>query len=355
MSALVVLDVFIGLVFIYLLYSLLATVIAEFIASVSGLRARNLEWMIARMLSDQKYLDNIFLNRILIILNGIGRWFHRNRKSLLKEFYDLPEIKCAGEGGLFNKPSYISNEAFSRSLTEALKKMGEDEDVINKGDPEKIEAAISEIISDGTDTHIAILWKEASRDITKFRSLVEDWFEQMNYRASGWYKRKVQLLLLVIGMFIAFWTNLDSIELAKRLAKDKEAREQLVTLAMKRASDASDSLEVQSAYKVVKDSLTSDIMNAQKILGTGWAENMNGICKWCHIQKANWGIGYLVTALAISLGAPFWFDLLNKLMRLRSSIPQPSSGQRERGANGSSSSQQSGTGSDVVPARKRKG
>ncbi len=33
--------------------------------------------------------------------------------------------------------------------------------------------------------------------------------------------------------------------------------------------------------------------------------------------------GYLITALAISLGAPFWFDLLNKLMQLRTSIKQP--------------------------------
>ena len=28
--------------------------------------------------------------------------------------------------------------------------------------------------------------------------------------------------------------------------------------------------------------------------------------------------GYLLTVLALSLGAPFWFDLLNKLVRLRS-------------------------------------
>jgi len=31
-------------------------------------------------------------------------------------------------------------------------------------------------------------------------------------------------------------------------------------------------------------------------------------------------LGWLITALALSMGAPFWFDLLNKLMRLRSSV-----------------------------------
>ncbi|HPH37521.1 MAG TPA: hypothetical protein PL108_07660, partial [Sediminibacterium sp.] len=33
--------------------------------------------------------------------------------------------------------------------------------------------------------------------------------------------------------------------------------------------------------------------------------------------------GFVVTALAISLGAPFWFDILNKLMKLRTSIKVP--------------------------------
>jgi hypothetical protein len=31
-------------------------------------------------------------------------------------------------------------------------------------------------------------------------------------------------------------------------------------------------------------------------------------------------LGWLVTALALSLGAPFWFDMLNKFMVVRSTI-----------------------------------
>jgi hypothetical protein len=37
------------------------------------------------------------------------------------------------------------------------------------------------------------------------------------------------------------------------------------------------------------------------------------------IKFLNW-IGFLITAFAISLGAPFWFDLLSKLMRVRTSL-----------------------------------
>ena len=31
-------------------------------------------------------------------------------------------------------------------------------------------------------------------------------------------------------------------------------------------------------------------------------------------------IGWLITALAVSLGAPFWFDVLNKIIVIRSTV-----------------------------------
>jgi hypothetical protein len=40
-------------------------------------------------------------------------------------------------------------------------------------------------------------------------------------------------------------------------------------------------------------------------------------------------LGWVITALAISLGAPFWFDLLQKLLRLRSSGQRPDAQGRE--------------------------
>jgi hypothetical protein len=63
----VALDVVIGLIFIYLLYSLLATVISEMIASVLGLRARNLKVAINRMLNDEKVQGLMKRFRIMIL------------------------------------------------------------------------------------------------------------------------------------------------------------------------------------------------------------------------------------------------------------------------------------------------
>ncbi len=38
-------------------------------------------------------------------------------------------------------------------------------------------------------------------------------------------------------------------------------------------------------------------------------------------------LGWILTAVAISMGAPFWFDMLNKVVAVRSSV-KPQDGQQ---------------------------
>ena len=56
-----------------------------------------------------------------------------------------------------------------------------------------------------------------------------------------------------------------------------------------------------------------NIAEVNQVMGLGWSAADDNF-GWLSIP------GWLITALAISLGAPFWFDLLNKLMKLRSSV-----------------------------------
>jgi hypothetical protein len=62
--------------------------------------------------------------------------------------------------------------------------------------------------------------------------------------------------------------------------------------------------------------------------------------------------GWLLTAFAISLGAPFWFDLLNRFMIVRSTVKphekSPEEGSVDRGA---ASSSDAGTGASGAMAR----
>ena len=50
--------------------------------------------------------------------------------------------------------------------------------------------------------------------------------------------------------------------------------------------------------------------------GWSWSGDRGG---WWDQVKWHW-LGWILTALAISLGAPFWFDLLNKFIVIRSAV-----------------------------------
>jgi hypothetical protein len=72
--------------------------------------------------------------------------------------------------------------------------------------------------------------------------------------------------------------------------------------------------------------VSTDIKDVSYLLGLGWSGKSPGnqykisVCdnfRWYSV------FGWLITALAISLGAPFWFDLLNRLMKLRNSVSIP--------------------------------
>jgi hypothetical protein len=100
----VALEVVIGLVLIYLLYSLLATVLSELIATMLGLRARNLKEAIDRMLNDEKKSN--FLHRLWDSL----KLMKNPKNKIVDAFYNHPEIKYLGV------PVYLKRHLRSKLL-----------------------------------------------------------------------------------------------------------------------------------------------------------------------------------------------------------------------------------------------
>src|SRR5690606_17100961 len=85
-----------------------------------------------------------------------------------------------------------------------------------------------------TRVHLLNLLEDAKRDAQQFRIKMEQWFDEVMARTSGWYRKQTQVLLIFIGFIIAWQFNVDAIAITRILARDKKAREQLVTLATKR-------------------------------------------------------------------------------------------------------------------------
>lgn len=312
-----ILDVAIGLVFVYCLYSLLASIIKEIIASILGLRASKLKRAIGRMLIDSPD-DTSPISKLLF-----------------KKFFSHPLIKYMNDGGKFDrKPSYISPESFSKVILDILTEMGSKEEVRSLT-PSNISAGIKNLASKNnnetgqkqSDTIYLIesFFIDANNDIMKFRASLEKWFNEMMERVSGWYKRQVQWIVFIIGFCIAASFNVDTFKIVHNLSKDKTAREQMVQLATNYVKNHPSGISNHSRDSVLinqkLDSLVifadslykADITESNQLLGIGW----NDCISWESL------LGWLITALAISLGAPFWFDLLSKLVRLRGTGPKP--------------------------------
>lgn len=359
MTGSIILDVFIGLIFIYLLYSLLAAVIMEVISSLLRLRARNLEWALNRMLLDHPEDRIKFFAFFKDLWISIASTFYNSQKGLLKLFYDHPTIKYLSPGGIFKSPSYINADTFSQTLVELLKEQENSSNITSVlSDREMIDKTLgingtpTSNIGKETLIQLKMLWGYSSGDIEKFKSYLEAWFDKTNERAAGWYKRKVQMFLFLLGLILAVSFNVDSIEIAKKLSTDEALRTHTVNKAIEKDKlqnkSGSDNSSIQPEHEAIK----KEIEDVNASFGQGWEGKGFGQVVFCEMWKNYGGMGYFLTALAISLGAPFWFDMLNKLIQLRSSVPQSSSQKDSRNMTGEN---QTPSREKTVTARNRKG
>jgi hypothetical protein len=278
-----ILDVAIGLVFVYMLLSLLCSTINEqVITRILSLRATTLEAGIKNMLADPK-------------------------GDLTKQIYENPLIKGLSQNALSEKPrkpSYIPSDIFAQAVM-AL-------DVVQKY---KNTPAMQ---NSPMPNALASLIQKANGDTTKELAYIEQWYNDTMDRVSGWYKRNVQLIIFILGFVIVVGLNVDTLAIITNLSNDTVIRAGFVSAVQGSAASPShaDLPTLQKAFEQIQ-------------LVIGWPSS-NVPTDWSSwILKI---VGLLATTFAVSLGAPFWFDLLNKFTSFRSSGPPP---QKSAGTAGS--------------------
>jgi hypothetical protein len=318
-----VLEVTIGLILIYFVYSLLATTVNEIIASIFNLRAKKLKLAITRMLVDDNTNDA------------------KLSKKLLDTFYNQPLIKYMSVNGK-REPSFITAGNFSKALIGSIRELGA---IKENFSPAALSATLAELkkptgpntIPSETFELLESFLNDANNDLEKYRQYLEKWFDDTMGRATGWYKRQTQKIIFGIGLVVAVGFNIDTIEIVKTLSQDKNAREQMVALAKsyldtKPAFSSSDSTELDSLFIQIKKQVNGEIQQTNTIMGLGWESPKNAGKPPQALKDAKespfynplaW-IGWLLTMFAISLGAPFWFDLLSKFMSIRGTGVKPS-------------------------------
>ncbi len=305
-----ILDVVIGLAFVYFLYGLLVTAINEIIASIRDLRGKTLETAIKRMLTDDDPASSGFAD------------------TLFQNFLNHPIIKyLKGQGGK-RRPSYIAATDFSKAVVDSLAKMsGIDEPSL----PDMIKLSVDKLDPDfksDTGCLLRSFQQEAGTDSGKFRLLIEQWFGSMMDRTTGWYKRQSLSIAFLIGICIVVVFNASTFEIAGHLMKDKGAREQLAQMASGylQSHPTTASVPARNDSAATIDSLVlfaanlykTDINESSRLLGLGWNTKDAAANRMDSAGNVLMNIlGWLITALAISFGAPYWFELLSKLVPLR--------------------------------------
>ncbi|NIG53949.1 hypothetical protein [Chitinophaga sp. Cy-1792] len=354
-------DVALGLVFIFLLYSLFVTILQEMIARVFSLRARTLSKALRRMLDgDPRRNDLGFFGRFTLFT-----WFYERGWSvvhfffpfkyspILQQFYATSSIRYLGENTAASRPSYISPAIFSQTMVHLLR----NSTTARNTDQQTIQAALDENslhFNDATLTYIRNIFTDAGGNTDRFRALLEDWFNETMSRASSWYRKHTQSWLLIIGFCIAGIFNVDTIAIARILMKDKTVRQEMVQLASSRSYAMAPIVDtLQQKHVMYKDSaffrqdsslrvfvgdtsvigvyamLRADAGDARNVLGIHREFSAAHPYGLSHpLQQNGWIVlaGWLMTAMAISLGAPFWFDLLGKVVKFRNTPADNSAG-----------------------------
>lgn len=330
-----VIEVAIGLSFVFLLLSLISSAIVEIIESVLKNRATDLERGI-RELFNQEGGGNLaaeFYNHPMI--NGLFRGLYkRSDKSLGILDYLTPT----------NLPSYIPARNFANAVLDIVLHPPVGTDIVRDDSaaprtntapivdapplPASMEAVRIGIQRNFGNSQVGralrTLAEQAGDDLNAMRTSVETWFDGSMDRVSGGYKRRTQWILFCLGLLLAILLNANTITIATRLSRDSTLRSVVVAQAGAFTSDPNALKPDFERDKKQLDSLG---------LPLGWSEGIDFMTPWN--PKFNWWanvflplIGWLLTAGAISLGAPFWFDVLNKFMVIRATVkPHEKSGE----------------------------
>jgi len=160
----------------------------------------------------------------------------------------------------------------------------------------------------------------AGTDPTKLQQYVEDWYNSAMDRVSGWYKRHCQRILLALGLATTVLINVDCIQIGQRLFTDSSLREAVADMAKSQVKQNAPAAEPDAGTQLTTNLKSLDGMG----LPLGWPE-ANG---WEWSSLGMHLLGWLLTAFAVSLGAPFWFDMLNKIVSIRSAGKAPEEKQK---------------------------
>ncbi len=439
-----ILDVLLGLVFVYFLLSIICSSINEFFAGMLKWRARDLERGIINLIRDPDIVRGLLSNPLITALSS------RNNEALLVKWgagdkdpnsvfvdntvieKDLNARKLTATGqdpkkvvrkNYAGKPSYIPSRTFVLALlntvlgdqpltVDNIRQNAQDLSINGKNDNQKdlgkilllllddsqgvgtlvigvkdvrtlVEAMpdstrktqILAIIDTATSVDAvrnAVLALDVSderravlnyltlgiSEIEAFKRRAESWYDTVMARVEGVYKRRIQIYLFGIGFLVALIVGADSIHLANALSSNAAVRQSLLADVSRATTPGGDfyfsppkdysntstvtstiisSIAVTSTGNMTTTATSVTLPSTQSVVdelqsfgqlfgydsfGRDWKFATDDIWRQTVLVLGKL-LGLVITGFAVSFGAPFWFDLLNKVANLRAAVKPP--------------------------------
>ena len=276
------LDVVIGMVIVFLAVSLICSSINELISSALSLRANTLKDALDSLLGS----------------------------DLARTVLDHSAIPAAPKGGP-KSPAYIEPALFASALLDTV--MPPQPAGAQPADaPAAAPAASALLARSPASGAIGAFVRSAGDDYTRLHRQVSEWYDAYMDRVSGAYKRNTQAVIAVIAVCVVGILNVDSFKVYKQLTSQG-----VVAAALASKADAllKNGQRPPATLGDAVDNVNARIAALPVPIGWHGDDRVN---PWW--QKV---VGLLVTVVAASLGAPFWFDALSKLANLRSVGAKP--------------------------------
>ena len=314
MNLFTVLNIAVGLIFIYSILSLIASQIQELISSFLGWRAKHLK------------------EAITIILGG-----NNHESEITQQFFEHPLLQSLNRNVITNSKSkilnYIHHKKFSNIFIEFIKDLANQEqenidtlagNIKNFALPDKLKTKLVDFAQD-----IKFKTQETSVKTEELQHDIEEWFNSEMEMVSADYKQNAKGVAIAVALTISIMLNVDTVYIVNSLYKAQTLSSTINPIAEQLvASHSQDFLCLQDTENQANGAscLTNIMSDVDNIffenifnLPIGWnlSDPLNKQFNPLNLQNTVKAIiGWLLSTLAISMGAPFWFDMLGQIINI---------------------------------------
>lgn len=271
-----VLEAAVGVASVYLILAMFCSTVNEWVAHALDARAQNLRRALASLFHGQ------------LLTEGL---------DFLSAFYFHPVVRGQSRSG--EHFSYLPSRAFSAAVIDLATSHMEGSVTFHD-----LETGISKLPPGPVRRVLLTLIQNAGGDLERAQANIENWFNDAMERASGWYRRRAQVWNLVLALLVTVATNADTLHLLQRFWSEPALR-----------AASSGTLAGTLAAGTLGAATLRDLAPV-----LGWTPDM---FRSSPLEWASRVAGWLLTIVAVSLGAPFWFDILNRTVNLRNAGRPP--------------------------------